>query len=734
MADTGGFERISGGADTGGFARVAPVAPPKVYYDDAGQPFTVTDGKPQYVKQQEPTSYTGSILPFRRDESGLHLAVPEAVMAPVRGAVEGGQRAAGVGEAGQNPLRTLSPDTLATVGALAGTRAAGMGDIFGGPKIASGGILQAPSAEIAAAREAQQAARTQKAANQQVSQTFNEGASAGAPTAMDVLERFAAARREKQPFTLSDIENPELRALVGSIYRQGGPARTILKSFYETRNADQISRVRGLLDKYLSDKSMKEVAEDLAQERSVSARPLWEEAARGESLAPLEHQYSQAYDQAVAAEAQAQQKVTLAQQAITLSSSKQSVAGNVYSRSAANDARREANRVLTQAQEELKAAQQGRQQSLEKLRSAQSDRETNVPGGIWSPYLDRLYQEPEIRQGINRGAAIERRMAAGENRPFNPTDYAITGFDEKGDPIVGNVPNMRLWMVAKEGLDAIIDDMKNPLTGRPTKAGLSYIKLRDGLVHELDRMNPAYKEARDQWSGYTQSLSALHAGKHFDHEATFTPEELSEYVNKLTPSDREFFILGVADNLKARVRKVADSGDKAKRIYNEDTRIRLRSIFPDQQQADQFLQAVQREVEMKDTPFDIYGGSRTQERTAEDIRKKAEKTLHFMRAAVDFARGRVISGGQSLLRGSRMVSRNPDDELNAAIARIVINPDVAISGVPGVSLFPAVRVPEIPKTGPGFPQRRKSSYLYVPAPGAAFGENDQSPASTMGAP
>jgi hypothetical protein len=85
-----------------------PAAPEKVYYNDAGQPFTKS-GKP--VPQQKPDSgYTGSILPFRRDDAGLHLAVPEAVASPWRGAVTGGQRASGVGEAGQDPLRPFSQD------------------------------------------------------------------------------------------------------------------------------------------------------------------------------------------------------------------------------------------------------------------------------------------------------------------------------------------------------------------------------------------------------------------------------------------------------------------------------------------------------------------------------------------------------------------------------------------------------------------------------------------------
>jgi hypothetical protein len=93
-------------------------APEKTYYNDAGQPFTLS-GKP-VPPQAKDQGYTGSILPFRRDESGLSLAVPEAIASPVRGAYTGGQRAMGVGEQGQDPLRPFPQDRDTLAAAMLG--------------------------------------------------------------------------------------------------------------------------------------------------------------------------------------------------------------------------------------------------------------------------------------------------------------------------------------------------------------------------------------------------------------------------------------------------------------------------------------------------------------------------------------------------------------------------------------------------------------------------------------
>jgi hypothetical protein len=92
-----------------GVALDKPAPPQKPFYNDAGQ--LVYPGGAPAPKPE--SGYTGSLLPFSRDDKGLHWAVPEAIRAPTHGMVEGGKRAWGKGEVGQDPLRPLSPDIMA---------------------------------------------------------------------------------------------------------------------------------------------------------------------------------------------------------------------------------------------------------------------------------------------------------------------------------------------------------------------------------------------------------------------------------------------------------------------------------------------------------------------------------------------------------------------------------------------------------------------------------------------
>lgn len=630
--------------------------------------------------------YNPTLVPLTRDQSGsLKFTLPEVVAAPLRGLFAGGLRAAGVGEKGLNPLRPVSGDILAA------TASSGASPVRAG--IDTSAAAQGTGTAAFAAERDRLAAlpqqRVEQKAARQLSEAFQRGIVSGGPTAMDAIEKMTAARAEKQPLVLADIENPELKALLGTVYRQGGPARAALQNFFETRNAEQTERVKGLIGSYLSDGSVKDTAAQLILDRSAHARPLWDEAMAGGSLAPLEQQFQSVFSAVSRVEQDAVAEVAKAEQAVTLAAAKQSQAGNVYASAGAAAGQREANAALTKARANLAAVQSEKEAARQRLQAAQADGSANAPGAVWSRRLQQFLDQPEVKRGISRGYGIERRKAVGGNRPFNPHEYAITGFDESGNPVVGKVPNMRLLAVAKEGLDAIIESpqMKNPLTGKPTKSGLSYIALRDGLVAELDRLNPSYKIAREQWAGDTTSIRALDEGRHAFDAKWFTPEELASHVASLSDSDRQFFILGVADKLKDRLYRAVDSADKGRIINNEDTRMRVRPLFGTDEEATKFLDAIERERTMKTTPQRLYGGSQTAERVADDSHP-VEAVLSAGHSLAKLFTGHPIAAIRSALRARSAMTSRPDLKLNEAIAQMATNPDILLNGVPGQAAIP----------------------------------------------
>ncbi|MGH7088211.1 MAG: hypothetical protein ACREFQ_04865, partial [Stellaceae bacterium] len=443
---------------------------------------------------------------------------------------------------------------------------------------------------------------------------------------------------------------------------------------------------------------MRDAAARLLDERSAHGRALFDQAAEGGSLAPLEDQFRAAWVEAGRREVEAAQAAAQARHAMTTAGARQSVAGNVYSASAANTARRAAEAQERGANAALAQARADKATLREKLVRAQADRTANAPGAVWSPHLQRMLDLPEMKQALDRGYAMERRKAVAGDRPFDPRDYAIIGTDERGDPIVGAVPNMRLLMVAKEGLDSIISDHINPDTGRPDKIGQSFMVLRDGeqmpdgsvrggFVPELDRLNPAYKAARDQWSGDTESFGALRKGTHiFDRKWFPTTEDVADYFNRLGTNDREFVKMGVMADLVGKLEDAPDAADMAKRtINNEKTRNRLRVILGPE--ADAFIDAIERERVMRETPHKLYGGAESAERLADDMRARGalNRAISGAYAAANLWHGNPLPAAAAGLRYGAERAARPDMALNEEIARLAVDPtlqlDQAANGI-----------------------------------------------------
>lgn len=97
--------------------RVGQAPPEKVYYNEAGLPFTLS-GRPVPPS----TEYSGSVIPLHYGEGGwfgtkYRPAIPEAITSTVRGMETGGAQAVG-----RAPVsRLLEPETTMAVGALVGT-------------------------------------------------------------------------------------------------------------------------------------------------------------------------------------------------------------------------------------------------------------------------------------------------------------------------------------------------------------------------------------------------------------------------------------------------------------------------------------------------------------------------------------------------------------------------------------------------------------------------------------
>lgn len=229
---------------------------------------------------------------------------------------------------------------------------------------------------------------------------------------------------------------------------------------------------------------------------------------------------------------------------------------------------------------------------------------------VWTDRLKQFVDEPIFQRSLSQGVKIQRLEALAEGRPFNPLDYAITGFNEAGDPIIGGVPNMRTLNVAKKGLDAIIGEMKNPLTGKLTEEGRATDMVRRAFLDQIDSWNPEYKQARSVWSGFAKVKEAMLFGQ--NEALDLSPEAVSRAFKDMAISEQQAARIGIADALRKRIDKAGFTNNAVLRIFgNRQNAGVLKAAFPDQEGFAAFRKQIFNEARKRATYEAVKGNSTT---------------------------------------------------------------------------------------------------------------------------
>lgn len=497
-------------------------------------------------------------------------------------------------------------------------------------------------------------------------------------TPQQVIDRIAKAQKAGKPMTLADVGGENIKSLAGYLARQPGAAREFARDFLSKRDAAAAQRLTSDVNKHLKTGSVKQTAEGLAELRSKEGRPLWDDAMRGGSIAPLGKQFEQEFRNETKSSFELAEDLHKKMAKMASLKEKQAAAAKKgYTDAGVMEDMQKTKASLIDGEKKLRAIQANKSLIMERMNAVEADKAAGVPGAIWNPRIQRMLDNPNIKKGIAHGINIERNLADAEGRKFDPTEYAIVG-EENGVPKLGKVPNMRLLATAKEGLDEMLrhDSMRDPLTKRLNKEGLSIKKLREALVRELDANNPKYKQARDNWAGHSGAMESIRYGQSIFDEK---PEEIEAEVKNMTPSEREFARLGLADKIREKILKTGMGGDEAKSIMKNDwVKSQIKPLFRSDKDFNDFVDSVTNEKIMFDTKYKTTGNSMTQERAAEDAANKLGMLGHVGKGAYQMLNGNAISAMSTFLKLKKDLGIKQNPALNEAIAKLMFNPTVTL--------------------------------------------------------
>lgn len=289
---------------------------------------------------------------------------------------------------------------------------------------------------------------------------------------------------------------------------------------------------------------------------------------------------------------------------------------------------------------------------------------------VWDNRLDELIKDPLIQQGAAKGIRIQQIEALAEGKPFNPRDYAIVDFNDAGDPVLGQVWNLRTLDAAKRGLDEIIESAKDSVTGKVqwNQYLRAVDKLRGALVTKLDDLTGGkeglYAQARAAYAGPSKMMDAANMGRRFiNGDAEITERTLAG----LADDQKEAFRIGSARALNDLVNSdtqaaVTRLADKKEGLWNK-----IRAVYPDEQSFNTFKTQVQNEIRRAQTERFISprAGSQTAA-LGQDISALSDNAGVAVDAAQSLAQGRPTQAALGLSMeairrlGRRMAAPNPE--------------------------------------------------------------------------
>lgn len=349
----------------------------------------------------------------------------------------------------------------------------------------------------------------------------------------------------------------------------------------------------------------------------------------------------------------------------------------------------QANRVGSQLDEALGVGKTGKQTAADLVRQGDEaarplyDKAMQV-GPVWDDRIQQFLDDPILKQGLSTGVKMQRLNALAKGEKFNPHDYAITDFNEAGDPILGAVPNMRTLQAAKIGLDKLVEEHSDPITGRMTQMGSAINGVRKAFLDKLNSYNPAYAEANAAYAGPARIREAIEAGR--DMATRGRAADNLDTFGKLGPLEQQGARIGYADATNQGLERGAQGVNAARRFTSEKAQQELPalSLFNGPYQpgrADTLGQRLGREADMFETRRIALGGSRTADNLANEEAAGIDprifwNVLHgnFGKAAANavHASGNAMTGNTPAVRSelAQLLLRSGD---NADIAPMLEN-------------------------------------------------------------
>jgi hypothetical protein len=273
-----------------------------------------------------------------------------------------------------------------------------------------------------------------------------------------------------------------------------------------------------------------------------------------------------------------------------------------------------------------------------------------------TPDADLMEQAREAGQIIPGGKGIASGLK------LRTLDYVKRSFDDQ----IGTAQN-----AGERDNARILIGLKNRFVNALDKADVTAAAGPNSLRPE----GGLYAQARAAYSGPSQSLDAVVEGQKV---LTKAPEQIQAELADLEAGDKEFYKLGAADAIKAKIAKTGMGGNEAKQIIGSDwAQKQIRPLFDSQDAYEKFITAATHENRMFQTTTQMLRNSATARRAAEMAHGGEGGTFGSLLQTIGgAATGEPMVAATGLANMGKNVFQNlgkPNPEVDAAAARFLMN-------------------------------------------------------------
>lgn len=241
-------------------------------------------------------------------------------------------------------------------------------------------------------------------------------------------------------------------------------------------------------------------------------------------------------------------------------------------------------------------------------------------GSVNDPRINQVLKDPQFKGFYDRAREIaDREALAAKLRGEDPSKYALEElykFDNDGNIVSVNIPDVRTLDYIKRGIDATIERGYKG-EGMSTAEANSLKELRKVFVNAIDEatVDPAtgispYRAARQSYAGDAEVIDAMRTGmndfRKLDHE------EIVSMMKDMSDAEKEAFRTGVVRNIYSQIMDPSTNINAAQRLVGSpETVAKLQPLFESPAKFKLFVSALERESQLVKEANRVLGGAAT---------------------------------------------------------------------------------------------------------------------------